>query len=66
VAFQDPEAGSTLDEGETVTLYVSTGELPAEEGGDEGDEDDDEGDGPGRSDKGHGKGKKDKDKEEDD
>jgi serine/threonine-protein kinase len=60
---QDPGPGATVEEGDTVTLLVSTGEAPSEDGGDEDDDEDD--DGPGNSDKGHGKGKKDK-KEKDD
>jgi serine/threonine-protein kinase len=63
---QYPEPGVTVEEGDTVTLYVSTGEPPSEDGGDEGDGDGDEEDGPGNSDEAPGKDKKDKDKEEDD
>lgn len=49
----DPEEGETVDEGDTVTLYVGTGDVPEEK----------DDDGPGRSDKDHGNGhdKKDKD-----
>jgi hypothetical protein len=65
---QFPEPGVAVDEGDTVTLYVSTGEPPSEEGGDEGDKGDGEEGGPGNSDEAPGKDKKDKDKgkEEDD
>ena len=59
---QDPPAGETVDEGDTVTLLVGTGEDPDEEGGDE--EDKEEEDGPGNSEEGRGKGKDKKDKDD--
>jgi hypothetical protein len=61
---QDPEPGATAEEGDPVTLLVSTGESPSEDGGDEDDEDGEEEDGPGNSDNAPGKDKKDKEKDD--
>ncbi|MGH2806466.1 MAG: protein kinase domain-containing protein [Actinomycetota bacterium] len=61
---QDPEAGDTAEEGETVTLFVSTGAPPSETTGDEGEGDDDDS-GPGNSEDAPGKGKKDKEEKDD-
>ena len=67
VLGSEPEAGTVVSEGDTVTLIISTGK-PEEEAGeeeaDEGDEPDEEGPGNSENAPGHDKDKEEKDKDE--
>lgn len=59
----EPAEGATVEEGDTVTLLVATGQDPDVESGDEEKKDEEE-DGPGNSEGGRGKGKDKKDEDD--